>query len=128
MKFILYYSDKTQFEGNTFPKSQWNDGLDKDIIKLEYIVGKKKFVFAGFDEYNHLVENVCMLGKGSKITKVMIMARTKKETRILTIDLTENKIYHNTTEMGAEYGNQVLKGWKKGIAVIEPKAYLVQLT
>lgn len=115
LKFILYYKDKEEFVGDPL-KGDWNNAPNDNITSMTYLLGSRVIIFQGYKQYNHLLEhNKLLNSKNSQIRKIFLMGRKEYKTEIITIDLAEEQIYRNMVNIGHEYGNQILTGWKEGI-------------
>jgi len=125
MKFKLVFEDNTDFYGESLPKSTWNNAPNKSIEGFEYVMGKCKVVFKGFKEYNHLIENLGFVVKGT--SKILLMARDVDKTFILTFNLINKKLYINVVSIGEEYEQQILSGWKTGILSSNPTVDIINL-
>lgn len=123
-KFIVYYSDKTQFSGDPF-KSDWNKIDDtKQITKFVYVLGNSCIIMQGFKQYNHLKEKLGLQVRG--LSKILLMGRREKDTLVITLDIIKNKIIKKMVPHGKEYGDQILAGWQEGL-LNDPKAYFKKL-
>ncbi len=123
-KFIILYTDGTQFEGDPF-KREWNSIDDKKVIKkFMYQLGDNQIVMEGFKQYNHCIEKLGLQAKG--ISKIFLMGRREKDTLIITFDLKEGKILKKMVLHGKEYNDQIIDGWKEG-ELTKPNAYFKKL-
>lgn len=112
--FKVKFTDNTFFKGQTF-KGDWNHVPSKTIDSLLYSIGSKKLFLKGYSEYNHLIENIAIIGSNNTaISKILIMARKDKVTDIFEINFKRQRVLKYETAYGQEYQNQILRGWHSG--------------
>ena len=111
-QFTIHYDDFTTFVGNPLNSDWMKIDEEKKIAKLEYIFGSIKIDMCGYKQYNHLLECVAMGSQG--IAKIFLMGREENRTEVVLIDLTKQSISKCYKELGSEYENQILTGWKEG--------------
>jgi len=120
-KFTVFYSDDSKFEGDPFRKDWIKIDDTKQIVKVEYLLGKSCVMMQGYSEYNHNKEHFGLSRKG--IMRILLMGRKENKSDIIILNLVEKTITKKITPLFQEYGNQILTGWKTGI-LNNPKSYL----
>lgn len=113
LNFNIIYEDNSYFDGDSLNKD-WNKAPDKLIKEVIYTLNEKQIKFSGYKEYNHLVEKVSIIKKGSYISKLLFIGRNKDISDIIIINFKDKVITKQTVKKGQEYNNQKLTGWKKG--------------
>lgn len=114
--FKIYFENDMEFTGKSVNGS-WNEAPQFPIKQLDYhYTYSTKLTLRGYKSYNHLVEKLGIIGQSSPVlSKILLMGRTETYTDIFIIDLRTRNVSTHKTEIGQEYNNQELTGWKDGI-------------
>lgn len=123
--YKIFYKDGTIFQGGEYYDSKWNDMPKKPIQKLEYKLNGKTVIMENYSAYNHHFERISRLGKGEIHTKVILMARKKEDVLLLIYDIRKKKFDYDVAEIGKEYNNKPVTGWKEGIKNGKPKCQII---
>lgn len=121
--FNITFNDNSCFLGESF-NSDWLKVPELPIQRLIFSFGGLRLTLNGYEEYNHLIENIALMGKRNIVSKILIIGRKHNDAYIFEFDLRNKKFQKNVLPIGQEYNNMILKGWKKGIST-EPK-YLIE--
>jgi len=115
--YNITFEDNTEFKGGNPENSLWNDIPDKEILSLTYSLFGRKFVFEGFEKYNHVIKcGLHLLSGNNGIIFVSIMGLYKGETHQIIFNYINKTISKKILSIGKEYNNKSLPGWKEGIA------------
>ena len=72
-----------------------------------------------------LVEKVNILGKGEINTKIILMARNKEDVLLLIYNIRQKRFDYDVADVGKEWKNKPVTGWKKGIEDGKPKCQII---
>jgi hypothetical protein len=116
--YIIYFEDGDIFKGGNPNNSKWNEIPNKTIKKIQYILMGKTVYLENYNKYNHIVERYNLLNKKtSGISKVLLMGEKAGVVKRFVFDLLHNCFYEDITEVGKEYNNNPVLGWKKGVII-----------
>lgn len=108
----LHFTDSSKWQGSSYPQSQWNLAPDKEVSKLIYTFANRKIILSGYKEYNHCFEKLALQMGGC--SKLFLMAREETRTLIISYCFFTKKLNKNYVQIGHEYRNQIITGWKQG--------------
>lgn len=111
--YKITFEDNTVFTNNSTFDSRWNDMPDKNISEFIYELKKIKFKLKGYEEYNHLIEQINTFNR-TIYSKIILMGKKGLRIDCIIIDLKLGKIYKQIKQFGFEYNNKPSSGWKKG--------------
>lgn len=116
--FSITFEDNSAFSGDSL-KGDWNLIPDQKIKSMVFSYGRVTLFLAQYEAYGHFLQNVCMMGQGTKITKFFIVGRKKNGSDLFHFDLKQNSVTRIQAKKGEEFGTQVVTGWKTGLENLE---------
>lgn len=118
---ITFENNPITWHGGNPENSQWANIPNEPIKQLKYTYKNRTIILEGYNEYCHIIKKGnALIGNFSGIMKVILMARTKKESQLFIWNLLKGEFYTATTEIDKEYNGKKVIGWKKGLLNKEP--------
>jgi len=125
--YKIIFEDNSIFKGKP-EHSKWNNMPDKAIKRIEYTYKNSTVVLEGYEQYCHIVKKgSALIGNFNGIMKIILIARTKKESQLYIWDLIKGEFSTATTEIDKEYNNRKVTSWKKGISALKPTYKITKL-
>jgi len=118
--YKIVYNDGSIFEGGEPTSSKWSE-IDKPIRELKYELGGKTFVLKNYEMYNHIVEYVNILKKGTFLNKITLMGLSENIVTVIALNIREKTIEQYKVPIGREYNGGITTGWKNGTCEKIPK-------
>lgn len=126
MHFVAYYEDGSMVPGKPLGSldTGWQGLPDKPIAKLCYVNPYgDMIVLQGYEEYNQMVECMCMMGEGAKINDVLLMGAKNGKVTVYRLRAFQRSkddspqvgdVTVRVCERGREYCDSESWGWRKG--------------
>ena len=88
---------------------------NKPVKRFVYNFNGKNIVLENFKQYHHLVERYVKVGGKTVIPQILLIGRKENESHLVIINFKKKKVYKEVVELGKEYNNMIITGWKDGI-------------
>jgi hypothetical protein len=123
--YEITFEDDSKFEGGQPNDSKWNLIPDKPIKSITYKLAGESVYLENYKSYNHLVERPTIIGIGSYISKVILMAENNGEVLCFIFNYNKQMLLLEKRIFGQEYEEDSTSGWKKGILSNIPPKYQI---
>jgi len=112
--YKVIYKDESVFEGGNFENSKWNE-INKPIKELIYTVGHTQIILKGYEKYNHLIERVHLVGRGTFISNIILMGCKNDIVQVIKLNIQKRIIEQYISYWNQEYNEKSTTGWKEGL-------------
>ena len=103
-QFQLNFIDNNTFLGNSL-QGDWKLVQDTPIERLTFNFAGIRLTLENYEEYNHVIEKISLMGKGNFINKILIIGRENDCANIFEFDLKNKRFQRNVLPIGQEYNN-----------------------